>query len=113
VLKKELKYSASSCQKRFIALQNDTAIIPPELDDNPVRRAEDKAARVLAKLHDHSLKDATEKQAKEQKRLVSDQQKLAKALEKKERADKRARAAQEKALKAMEQATKRDQKARD
>lgn len=113
ILKKEAKYSPSACQKRFVALQHGTASIPPELDDDPTRRFEEKAARVLAALHDQKLKDASEKQAKEAKRLVSDNLKLQKALEKKERADKRAKDAEEKARIAIEQAAKRAQSAQE
>jgi hypothetical protein len=110
-LKKELKYSPGACQKRFIALQNDTATIPPELDDDQVKRAEEKASRVLAKLHARNLREATDRHAKEQKRLAVENEKLKKALEKKERADKRAQVAQENAKLAMLQAAKREQKA--
>lgn len=113
ILKKEAKYSPSACLKRFVALQHGTASIPPELDDDPTRRFEEKAARVLAALHDQKLKDASERQAKESKRLVSDNLKLQKALEKKDRADKRAKDAEEKARIAIEQAAKRAQSAKE
>ncbi|TLD37538.1 hypothetical protein E2P81_ATG04350 [Venturia nashicola] len=113
ILKKEAKYSPSACQKRFVSLQHGTASIPPELDDDPTRRFEEKAARVLAALHDQKLKDASEKQAKEAKRLVNDNLKLQKALEKKERADKRAKDAEEKARIAIDQAAKRAKSAKE
>lgn len=113
ILKKEAKYSPSACQKRFIALQHGSATIPPELDDDPTRRFEERAARILASLHDQKLKDASEKQAKEAKRLASDNLKLQKALEKKDRADKRAKDAEEKARIAIEQAAKRAQSAQE
>ncbi|QDS75375.1 hypothetical protein FKW77_002502 [Venturia effusa] len=113
ILKKEAKYSPSACQKRFVALQHGSASIPPELDDDPTRRFEEKASRVLAALHDQKLKDASERQAKEAKRLASDNLKLQKALEKKERADKRAKDAEEKARIAIEQAAKRAQSAKE
>jgi hypothetical protein len=112
ILKKDFKYSARSCQKRFIALMNDMATIPPEIDDDPGKRQEEKAARTLAKLHDRHLQEVTEKQQKEQKRLSADQERLRKALEKKERADRCARAAEEKARAAMQQAAIRDEKAK-
>ncbi|KAF2431222.1 hypothetical protein EJ08DRAFT_678518 [Tothia fuscella] len=113
ILKKEYKYSPNSCQKRFIALQNGTATIPPELCDNPNQRAEEKAARTLAKIHEKNLLHATAKEVKENKRLLVDQERLRKALEKKARADERARTAQKQAYNAQEQAVKRDQKARE
>jgi hypothetical protein len=113
ILKKEFKYSARSCQRRFIALQNDAATIPPELDDDPLRRREEKAARTLARLHDRNLHTITEKQQKEQKRLVAGQEKLKKALEKKERAAQRAQAAEEKARIALAQASIRNLKAKE
>jgi hypothetical protein len=113
ILKKELKYSAGSCNKRFIALMNDTATIPPELDDHPQKRQEEKAARTLAKLHDRHLQDVTDKQQKVQKRLADDQEKLKKALEKKARADQRARVAEEKARSAMQKAAIREKKAKE
>jgi hypothetical protein len=110
---KELKYSPGSCQKRFIALQNDTASIPPELDDNPLQRLEERAARALASFHQRQIVDATAKHKKEQKRLNVQQEKLKKALEKKDRADKRAHAAEEKARVALEQAAIRNRKAKE
>jgi hypothetical protein len=112
ILKKEAKYSPGACKKRFVALQHDSATVPPELDDDPTRRFEEKAARVLAALHDQKLKDATEKQAKEAKRLEIDNLKLQKALEKKERAELRAKNAEEKAWIAIKQAEKRAQNAK-
>ena len=46
ILKKEMKYGPAACQKRFVKLHEDNPTIPPELDDDPVKRAEEKAHRV-------------------------------------------------------------------
>ncbi|KAI9724357.1 MAG: hypothetical protein M1812_000425 [Candelaria pacifica] len=48
-LKPTASYSKNACQTRFEALQDGTASIPPELDDNPEKRAAEMAARTLEK----------------------------------------------------------------
>ncbi|KAI9704265.1 MAG: hypothetical protein M1836_007126 [Candelina mexicana] len=48
-LKPTASYSKKACQARFAALETDSATIPPELDDNPEKRASVIAARVRGK----------------------------------------------------------------
>ncbi len=42
-------YSKNACKMRFEALENGTATIPPELDDDPEKRAAETAARLQEK----------------------------------------------------------------
>src|SRR5215469_14457657 len=54
-LKKSIQYSAGSCQKRYVALMNETARVPIELDDNPEQRLVDRQNRsieVLQRMHE-------------------------------------------------------------
>lgn len=98
-LRPNVRYSGKACQKRYIALVNGEATIPPELDDDPAKRAEEKAARALAKL---ARKQATEKaiaDERERGKLAEEEARLKAEERRRDWAEKGALAAEAKAAK--------------
>lgn len=88
-LKKGIAYSAGSCQKRYVALQNDTATIPIELDDNPEQRLiqrQQKSIRLVEQIHKAEF---AKEEAKNKKKLEKDQRELAYKQRKEEHSRKR------------------------
>lgn len=103
-LKSGVRYSGKACQKRYIALINEEATIPPELDDDPAKRAEDKAARSLAKL---AREQATEQAIEEDR----EREKRAEEEARRELAEKRKLWAEKRAVQVEEKAAKEKAKA--
>ena len=100
-LKKNVAYSAKSCQKRFEALENDTARIPPELDDNPEKRKAEKAEKKLARLKREQKREAEKLLAKDMKRLTADHKRIKQIEEQKERLAMRSKAIEKKEQEAL------------
>ena len=106
-LKKGVAYSAESCKKRFISLQNDTATIPIELADDPEQRLINRQQR-NAELLQHLLDaEAADQNAKNQKKLEKDERELSN----KRRNEEKAKKAVEKSRMAAEKAAERQAKA--
>jgi len=105
-LKKSIQYSAGSCQKRYIALMNDTARIPIELDDNPEQRLVDRQNRsidVLQRMHEA---EAADFEMKNKKKLEKDAKELSVKVKNQERAKKRSEKAEAILQRAAEKARK-------
>jgi len=106
-LKKGVAYSAESCKKRFISLQNDTATIPIELADNPEQRLIDRQQRNVELLQHLLDAEAADQNAKNQKKLEKDERELSN----KRRNEERTKKAVEKSRVAAEKAAERQAKA--
>lgn len=78
-LKPSTNYSPTACRKRFQALMSDTAKIPPELDDDPEKRAGEKAERLLAWIEKQNALKAAEFEATERARKAEEQDALTRA----------------------------------
>lgn len=112
-LKPSTNYSAKACKKRFQALMSDTAKIPPELDDDPVKRAQEKADRELAwmekqKDHETAVFEASERarRTEECEALARAQKRLQNALRKQAQEAKRTERIQKAAEKQAQQEAK-------
>jgi hypothetical protein len=75
-LKPSTNYSAKACKKRYRALVSDKAKIPPELDDNPHQRAEEKANRILKFLERQAVDRTAQLDAVERAKKDEEEQKL-------------------------------------
>lgn len=71
-MKPNTNYSAKACKKRYRALLAGTAKIPPELDDDPDKRADEKATRVLNWIEKETQKKNEELEAEERARVQND-----------------------------------------
>ena len=100
-LKKDLPYSAKSCQKRFAALQDGTSRIPPELDDEPEKRLIERDEKKLARIQRLRQDDEDKQIEREQRRLVQDRKKLEKIEAQKARLEAQATLINEKANAAL------------
>ncbi|KAF2097635.1 hypothetical protein NA57DRAFT_58206 [Rhizodiscina lignyota] len=76
-LKPSTNYSAKACKKRYRDIMNDRAKIPPELDDEPEKRADEKAARILKHLERQANEKNANLEAQERARIDDEQQKMA------------------------------------
>src|SRR5215469_1167926 len=105
-LKKSIQYSAGSCQKRYVALMNETARVPIELDDNPEQRLVDRQNRSIEVLQRMHKAEAAEFEMKNKKKLEKDEKELKSKVKKEERAKKRSEKAEADLQKAAEKANK-------
>jgi SAP domain len=106
LLKKDISYSSKSCQKRFVALQDDKARIPPELDDDPEKRARDRAQKSLARLQRKQAREEAANAEKERKKLAADQKRIGKLQQMQANADKRREELEKRAAAASDKANK-------
>lgn len=75
-LKPSTNYSAKACRKRYRDLMNDRAKIPPELDDEPEKRADEKAARILRHLEKQATQRAADLEAQERAKVEEEGQQM-------------------------------------
>lgn len=103
-VKPALNYSDVACRKRYIALMNDEATIPIELDDNPAERRQEQEDRLRAytERKTRAKAEADAIKAKEQKEKLMAE--IARAEKLQANANKRAKDAEEKAKKAATRA---------
>jgi len=106
--KPQTVYSAKACEKRYIALMNESATIPPELDDDPQKRADERATRTVAYLERKQEEHVSLLAAKERARLEEERYRLDLATKRQAAAEKRAQRAEEKARRASEIAAKQN-----
>ncbi|KAF1987200.1 hypothetical protein K402DRAFT_462917 [Aulographum hederae CBS 113979] len=75
-IKPSVIYSPKACEKRYYEVMNGTAKIPPELDDDPAKRAEEKSIRYIAYLERQQREKTELLAAKERAKLEDERYRL-------------------------------------